>query len=293
MTAIKQVSIASESHAKSLAGYLNDERALARDSQNLVNDSQWDKEMAHTREAYGHDKPSREGAQNRIMYHRIIAFNPDECSLNGGKMTPERCMAYAREYVERYLPDHECVWVLHQEHCRADGTDRYAVHIGINATNLETGNRLHEGNARQTKIAHANQVKDLDREWGLRQLQANRRNSRVHARQPARAEKEMIKRGIRTDKQYVREAVATSMKEVQRHPKPNQMQALSDELKKRGVKMTRSQDGHDLTFERMRTGRKVNGVKLGRGYSMAGIAKGLGIEMGRNMARSAERDLER
>lgn len=293
MTAIKQVSIISSAHAKSLGKYLNDERAVARDSQNLINDKNWEAEMARTRKAYGHDKSSRAGTQSRIMVHRILGFNPDECSMNGGKLTAEKCMSYAKDYVNRYLGNYECVWVLHREHCNTDNTDRWAIHIGVNITNLETGNRLHEGNSNQTKIAHANQVKDLDREWGLRQLEANKRNSKVHARQPTIAEKEIAAKGYRSDKQYIRDAIKASIKQVDSSTCSNRMQALSDELKKKGVRMTKARSSTDITFEREKTGRKVNGVKLGRGYSMTGIAKGLGIEISRNIAQEISRDIER
>lgn len=84
------------------------------------------------------------------MCHQVIAFNPDECDINGGKMTPARCMEFAREWVEGRYPDQEAVWVLHRERCAADGTRRYAVHVGINRTNLETGRRLNEGRSKQT-----------------------------------------------------------------------------------------------------------------------------------------------
>lgn len=293
MTAIKQVSVVGKAHAKSLEHYLNDERALARDSQNLVNDKNWEYEMARTRKVYGHDKPSREGTQSRIMVHRILAFNPDECSMNGGLMDAEKCMAYAKEYVEKHLNSYECVWVLHKERCKADNTERFAVHLGVNVTNLDTGNRLHEGNGKQTKITHANQIRDLDRKWNLRQLEVNKRNSKVHARQPTRAEKEMAKRGIRSDKQYIREAIQSSMKEVRSSTSENPIRALSDSLKRKGVLMSKSKHGTDVTFKRAKTGRTVNGVKLGRGYSLAGITKGLGVEMTRSLVRSIEQDLER
>lgn len=293
MTAIKQVSIVSDAHAKSLGYYLNDSRAIARDSQNLTNDKNWESEMDRTRKAYGHDKPSRNGAKSRIMVHRILGFNPDECSMNSGVMTPEKCMAYAKDYVQNYLPNHECVWVLHQEHCKDDNTDRYAIHIGINITDLETGKRLHEGNPYQTKIAHANQMKDLDRSWGLRQMEANKRNSRVHARQPTRAEKEMNKRGIRSDKRYIKEAIRASIKQIRSYPCVNKMQVFSDELMKKGIRMTKAKSGNDITFERIKTGLKVNGVKLGRGYSKAGLEKGLGLEHGKNLSRESERGIDR
>ena len=62
MTAIKQVAVTSTAHAGNLGCYLNDERALARDSQHLVNEGNWEAEMAKTREAYG-DVPPGSGLQ--------------------------------------------------------------------------------------------------------------------------------------------------------------------------------------------------------------------------------------
>lgn len=54
--------------------------------------------MEGTRRMFGHDKPSRHvrdkktgelvQAKNTIMYHQILAFLPDECDINGGKLTP-------------------------------------------------------------------------------------------------------------------------------------------------------------------------------------------------------------
>lgn len=73
---------------------------------------------------------------------------------------------------------------------------------------------MNEGRSKNAKIARANAMRDMDRKWQLRQVKANERNSRVHARQPTRAEKEMAKRGMRSDKQYIREAVKASVREV-------------------------------------------------------------------------------
>lgn len=67
MTAIKQVSVTSAAHLKSLSGYLNDERALMRDSQNLVDESRWAEEMDRTREAYGH-KLAQQGRCGGNLY---------------------------------------------------------------------------------------------------------------------------------------------------------------------------------------------------------------------------------
>ncbi len=292
MTAIKQVSVTTAGHAGNLGRYLNDERALARSSQNLVSEENWEAEFAKTRAAYGHDVASRAGAANTVMYHQILGFNPDECSCNGGPMTPEKCMEYAREYVSTRYPNQEAVWVLHQEHCAADGTDRYAVHIGINRTDLETGRRLAEGHGQQAKIARANAVRDMDSKWGLRQMEANKRNSRVHARQPTRAEKEMARRGMRSDKQYVREAVKASVAEVTANPQQNNIRALAEALDAKGVKMSVAKGGRDFTFERKSTGTKVNGNKLGRGFSRSGLLKAVGMEGMRFMVQAMDESME-
>lgn len=292
MTAIKQVAVTSTAHAGNLGRYLNDERALARDSQHLVDEGNWEAEMAKTREAYGHDKPSRAGSKNTVMYHQVLAFNPDECSMNGGKVTPEFAMKYAQDYVSTRYPSHEAVWVLHEERCKADATLRYAVHIGINRTNLETGRRLTEGRGDSAKVARANAVRVMDAKHGLRQLVEGQRNSRVHARQPTRQERAMAARGVRSDKQYLREAIKASVKEVGGGGEGNKMRALAASLDRKGVSMTMSPSGKNLEFERRSTGLKVRDYKLGRGFSAEGIAKGLGIEGAKLMARSMDEGME-
>lgn len=174
MTAIKTKAVTSAGHVGNLGKYLNDDRALLRDSQHIVNDRRWEKEMDATREAYGHNDPSRAGAKVTYMYHQVIGFNPDECSCNGGKMTPEKCMDFAREWVRNRYPSQEAVWVLHQEHCNADGTDRYAVHIGINRTDLETGKRLCEGRGQKAKVERANAMRQHVREISRGDAPGNR-----------------------------------------------------------------------------------------------------------------------
>lgn len=293
MTVIKQVSVSSPKHMTNLARYLNDDRVLARSSQNLFNEKNWEKEFEETRRAYGHDVPSRAGAANTVAFHQVIAFNPDECSVSGGPMSPERCMEFAGEWVRNRYPNQKAVWVLHREKCRADGTERFAVHVAINRTDLSTGRRLNEGRSKNAKIARANAMRDMDRKWQLRQVKANERNSRVHARQPTRAEKEMAKRGMRSDKQYIREAVKASVREVRQHPQKNNVRALAQALDGKGIAMTVSKSGDDFTFERERSGLKVNGVKLGRGFSQAGLAHALGMEAVRQVERGAEEEMSR
>lgn len=278
MTAIKQVAVTSAAHVRNLGRYLDDERAVARESQHIVDERRWASEMEDTRVAYGHDTPARKGAANTFMYHQVLGFNPDECDINGGRMTPETCMDYAREWVRTRYPSHEAVWVLHKEHCAADGTDRYAVHIGINRTDLETGRRLNEGRSRNAKIERANAVRDMDARWGLRQMRANERNSKVHARQPARAERELHARGIQPDKAYIRAAVARNVEQISREaPDGNRMRELSRRLERDGVHMALSADGSQLQFQRDGSPFKVNSSALGRGFSKAGIARGLGM----------------
>lgn len=292
MTVVKQVAVTSAAHVANLGRYLDDERAVARWGQNLANEADWRREMYATREAYGHNAPARAGSANTYMYHQVLGFNPDECSCNGGPMTPEKCMEYARQYVQARYPNQEAVWVLHEERCQADGTSRYAVHIGINRTDLETGKRLAEGRGQQAKVARANAVRDLDREWGLREVRPNERNSRVHARQPTRAEREMARRGARSDKQYIREAVKASVREARSAPRGNKVRALSGALDAKGVKMTVAKDGKDFTFRRACTGTKVNGNKLGRGFSRDGVLKAVGMESAAFMMQAMDEGME-
>lgn len=184
MTAIKQVAITSAQHMKSLSGYLDrtseKHDALDFDSQNLNEPENWAREMDRTREAYGHNEPGRKGSKCTYCYHQIIAFNPDECDVNGGKMSRDGCMEFAREWVARYYPNQEAAWALHLEHSK-DGTDRYAVHIAINRTDLSTGKRLNDGRSSRQKTLHAARMREMDERWGLSQLERGARNSRMLA----------------------------------------------------------------------------------------------------------------
>lgn len=220
MTAIKQTSVCSEKHLSRLKDYLSWDRdkALAHDTQNIISEERWFQEMADTRKAMGHDKPGKAGAKCTYMQHQILGFLPDECDLNGGKMTPEMCMRYARDYVAERYPNQEVVIVLHRERCRSDDTDRYAVHLGINRSDLETGRRLDEGPARKAAAARVKTVRTLDERYGLKQLERGKANSRVHARQPGREERDMARKGQaeRSENARVRVAVARRVEEVGR-----------------------------------------------------------------------------
>lgn len=274
MTIIKQVAITSTAHLKSLRSYLdtNNEKheVLAVDSQYLSNESKWEDEMRETRETYGHNVSGKAGAKCTYMYHQILAFNADD------HMTPQACMDYAKEYIQERYPNQEAIWVLHKEHCAADNTNRYAVHIAINRTNLYTGLRLNDGLAKQAKIERANTIRDMDRRWGLKEVQANKRNCELHARQPSKAEQEMLKRGVVPIKEQMRQTLRNHIREISRMERGNKVRTLAEKLQNKGIKMSLSKDKSQLKFEQ--NGLYVNGVKLGRGFSMEGILHGLGVE---------------
>lgn len=244
MTIIKQASVTSPAHLSNLGKYLNDERALARDSQYLINEDRWDREMDATREAYEHNSPARAGAANTYMYHQVVSSNPDECDCNGGKMAPDKCMEFTKEWVERRYPSQEAIWVLHKEHCAKDGTDRYAVHLAINHTNLETGKRLDEGLSKYAKIERANAMRDMDKKWQLSQVRANERNSRIHARQPTRAEREMESRGVVSEKEHIRQAVRHHVSSIARETSQSKrMRELAHRLESDDIHMTMNKSG--------------------------------------------------
>ena len=91
----------------------------------------------------------------------------------------------------------------------------------------------------------------------------------------------------------MRRVVRESVREVAKGDEPNKMRALSDALERRGVHMRLSRDtslkNRDVVFEyrptydrRGKGGERVqkasiSGRKLGRGYSLTGIQRGLGI----------------
>lgn len=291
MTAVKTITICNAKHAANFAAYIKDDRAIARSSQYIANEDRFEEEMAKTRAAYGHDRPSRAGAKCPIYVTQVLGFNPDESGRNG-KVTPAVAMSYVGDYVSTRYPNQEAVWVLHREHCAADGTDRLAAHLCINISDISTGRRLDEGPSRVAKVERAKTVRALDEKYGLAQLQAGVRNSRIHARQPTKAERRMRRDGLHSDKQYIRDAVRASMKEARESSSADRMRDFAERLKAKGVRMTVSANRRGLVFEREKTGRRVGGAKLGRGFSMSGIAAGLAAEACREASRQAQRDME-
>lgn len=219
MTIIKQTGVQSNGHMKNLRGYINDDRkVLVRDSFNMdgcTDPKRWSHHMWMTREMYGHNQSARrvrdkktgelKDAKNTVLYHQILGFNPDECDINGGKLTPEDCMRYAKEYVGKYYPNQQVVMALHNEYCKEDKTHRYAVHIVINRTDLSTGKRLDEGRGKSAKVKRAGRIREMDEAWGLKQVVEGERNSSVHKKQPSRIERELASRGIESYKTNLRE----------------------------------------------------------------------------------------
>ena len=53
-------------------------------------------------------------------------------------------------------------------------------------------------------MKRANRIRDLDHEWGLKQVVEGERNSSVHKKQPSRIEKELAARGIDSYKSTLR-----------------------------------------------------------------------------------------
>lgn len=271
MTAIKQTSVTSRKHLARLRDYLDWDRdkALAHDAQNIIDERRWFEEMDETREAFGHNQPGRAGGKCTYMQHQILAFNPDECSCNGGRMTPERCIDYARDYLRTRYPDNEAVVVIHLERCRGDGSERFAAHIGLNRTNLSTGRRLDEGPARKAAAARVKTIRELDERYGLRQLERGRANSRKHARQPGAAERDMARKGQaeRSENARVRATVARRVDEVGRLLDcPDRMGELSRRLAKDGITLARASNGgiqYRFHSDSLGRERKVNGARLG------------------------------
>ena len=219
MTIIKQRAVTEKGHQRNLRAYINDDKkVLLRDSQNMdgcTNIKRWATFMEATRRRFGHDKASRmvrdkktgelRPSRNTIMYHQILAFLPDECDINGGKLTPEECMAYAKEYAAKFYPNQEVVFALHNEYCKEDKTNRYAVHMVINRSDIQTKKRLNEGRGQKAKVERASRIRKMDKAWGLKQVERDERNSSVHKKQPSKVEKEIEGRGGESYKMNLRE----------------------------------------------------------------------------------------
>lgn len=294
MTAIKQASVMSREHLQNLKQYFDwdREKVLDHDTQNIINEDRWFEEMDATREAAGHNRPGKRGARCTYMQHQVIGFNPDECSCNGGPMTPERCMAYARDYIAKRYPNQEIVIVLHEERCRSDGSVRFVAHLAINRTDLETGRRLNDGPARAAAKARANSVRELDAEYGLQQLEKGRSNSLVHARQPGREEREMAKKGRadRSENARIRAAVARRAEEVGRLKScPDRFGEFAKRLESDGIEVARSKRGalqYRYYSKSLGGVRKINGARLGYAVNRSTgrvarfTARGIGLAIG-------------
>lgn len=206
MTIIKQQAVTASSHQKNLRNYINnDEKVLLRDSQNMESCQdlrRWASWMSATRDEFGHNTSSRRGkdgmpAKNTILYHQILAFLPDECDINGGSLKPEDCMSYAKEYAKRFYPNHEIVFALHKEYCKADHTYRYACHMVVNRSDIVTGKRLDEGRGETAKQVRAKRIRSMDEEWNLQQVEEGVVNSTIHKKQLTLEEKGMASRDER------------------------------------------------------------------------------------------------
>lgn len=312
MTVVKQTGVHSARHSKSLERYLDwgRDKVEGHGTQHLVRDGsakECIREMDDTRRAYGHDRPGKAGAKATLAYHQILSWLPEECSMNGGPMTAERCLEYARRYVEVRYPNVEAFWVLHRER-GGDGVERYSAHILLNRTLLDgprAGLRLDEGPARVAARARAETVRELDAEFDLRQLERGKRNSKIHARQPSREEKLARKRsGGRSENDEVRAKIAAHVQEISRmnrveHPE----RELARRLRADGIELGVSKNG-DLQYRYKAKSlggkmRKINGTRLGavrskrtgKVMSLSRSGVRLAISAALYMAREAERDM--
>ena len=100
----------------------------------------------------------------------------------------------------------------------------------------------------------------------------------------------MQKRGERSNKNYIRDAVRSSMREMKAEHSREGLEGLRGKLAAKGVSCEVSSNKRDLTFTRDSTGFKVNGSKLGRGFSAEGIERALELERSLEMTRNADRN---
>lgn len=86
-------------------------------------------------------------------------------------------------------------------------------------------------------------MREMETRWGLRQLEKGQRNSRVHAMQPTKAEKEMRTRGAAPDKDIMRECLTRRVREIaQEAPEGNRTRELALRLKADGAEMVASKN---------------------------------------------------
>lgn len=225
MTIIKQKGVTSDRR------YLNGKDAVLRDGWNIAYHEHWYKEMADTRKEFGHDKAARMGAKNTLLYHQILAFLPEECSVNGGAMTPERCMRFAMEYVAKRYAHQQVVFALHEERDKLG--KRYAVHMAINRSNLMTGRRLDEGTGKKGHHDRVATVREMDDEWGLQQVEEGKPNSMIRGISARDVEKAIIEDDRYSYKNNLRRMVAL----VLRQPSIRSMEDFTARMEKYGVQV--------------------------------------------------------
>lgn len=258
MTIVKTKGVKSARHAANVAAYLDDPRAVMREGHNIIDPDRWADEMAKTRAAYHHDS-------GQLMLHQVLAINADDY----GKLSAEDCMAYARDWLAERYPDQEAVIVLHDER-GADGVPRWAIHLGIGVTNLETGHKLDEGHPRLAAIDRARQVMRMDAERGLTVTEGRGRCSLTHVQQPTRAEQEIRARGKYVWKDDLRARVSAALG----RPDVRSISQLADALRDIGVSLDYGRSCREMTL-RMDGHRPVRASRLGCGLDRATVEQTL------------------
>lgn len=254
MTIVKTKGVKSARHAANVAVYLDDPRAVMREGHNIIDPDRWADEMAKTRAAYHHDS-------GQLMLHQVLAINADDY----GKLSAEDCMAYARDWLAERYPYQEAVIVLHEER-GADGVPRWAVHLGIGVTNLETGHKLDEGHPRLAAIDRARQVMRMDAERGLTVTEGRGRYSLTHAQQPTQAERAIKARGKYVWKDDLRARVSAALGK----PDVRSISQLADALGDMGVSLDYGRSRREMTL-RMDGHRPVRASRLGCGLDRATV----------------------
>lgn len=258
MTIVKTKGVKSARHAANVAVYLDDPRAVMREGHNIIDPDRWADEMAKTRATYHHDS-------GQLMLHQVLAINADDY----GKLSAEDCMAYARDWLAERYPYQEAVIVLHEER-GADGVPRWAVHLGIGVTNLETGHKLDEGHPRLAAIDRARQVMRMDAERGLTVTEGRGRYSLTHAQQPTQAERAIKARGKYVWKDDLRARVSAALGK----PDVRSISQLADALGDMGVSLDYGRSRREMTL-RMDGHRPVRASRLGCGLDRATVEQTL------------------
>lgn len=178
MTTVSCTPIKSMEHAVACREYLDNEKTVQTAGWN-VDPDRWFDEMRRTQVAYHHDVSGRVGVEPTLAYHEQLAFLPDECCMNGGRVDEFAAMSYAWKYFTNVYANQEVYMCLHNE------GDRFCVHAYVGRTDLASGRRHDRGAPEALQLRRL--VKDaLDREYGLQHVMNLREKEQRMVYEPVR-----------------------------------------------------------------------------------------------------------